>query len=394
MGGESPIGRIARVDALRGYALMGLFLVHMVEYYELYWAAPKPGPVHDIVFGLFAGKTFSLLALCFGFSFWVMMEGAARRGSDFSLRFAWRLVLLVAIGWLHALVYRGDIIVTLALAGFVLIPLNRIGSNRLLAWLAAFFFLQPLLLVRLAAALNGEAWALQPPGFFTDPAMPVYLNGSLGDMLAVNLWTGQVPKFHYYWETGRASQILGLFLTGLLLGRTGFFADPEPYRRPRLIALAGFGLLAAAIQLGGSTLAALLGVAPNTPQALALDFLLSSYQGLALTAVSALLFIALWQSRAGSILQPLVPFGRMTLTFYVGQSLVFVPVFYGFGLALYRSLGQAEALALGILAVALQMAVARFWLARFAYGPLEWLWRALTWLSLDIPFRRRPVAPT
>src|SRR3954464_11256553 len=113
MAGEGAATRIEAVDALRGYALMGLFLVHMVEYYELYWADPKPSLVHDIVFALFAGKTFSLLALCFGFSFWVMMEGAARKGSDFSLRFAWRLVLLVAIGWLHGLVYRGDIIVIL-----------------------------------------------------------------------------------------------------------------------------------------------------------------------------------------------------------------------------------------------------------------------------------------
>ena len=109
MGGESPIGRIERVDALRGYALMGLFLVHMVEYYELYWASPKPSPIFDAIFILFAGKTFSLLALCFGFSFWVVMEGAARKGTDFSLRFAWRLLLLAGIGWLHSLVYRGDI---------------------------------------------------------------------------------------------------------------------------------------------------------------------------------------------------------------------------------------------------------------------------------------------
>ena len=158
MGGESPIGRIERVDALRGYALMGLFLVHMVEYYELYWASPKPSPIFDAIFILFAGKTFSLLALCFGFSFWVVMEGAARKGTDFSLRFAWRLLLLAGIGWLHSLVYRGDIIVTLALAGFLLIPLNRIRSTSVLTAIAIFMFLQPILIVRLFAALDGAAW--------------------------------------------------------------------------------------------------------------------------------------------------------------------------------------------------------------------------------------------
>jgi uncharacterized protein len=390
---NGPNGRIEMVDALRGYALMGLFLVHMSEYYELYWADPKPSAIHDWVFALFAGKTFSLLALCFGFSFWVMMERAARRGSDFSLRFAWRLVLLAGIGWLHSLVYRGDIIVVLALAGFALIPLDRLRSNRLLALLAAFLFLQPWLILRLAAALNGSAWALEPPLFFTDSTMPTYLSGGFGAVIHANAWEGQVPKFHFYWETGRILQILGLFLCGLLLGRIGFFGDPDRYRRSRRLALAGAAAVAAIILAGQGLAAERLGLAAGTGQLRALDFLLASYKDLALTAFSALLLVELWQSRVRYVISPLVPVGRMTLTFYVGQSLVFVPVFYGFGLAWYRYVGQSEAVGLGILAFAAQALVARLWLARFAYGPLEWLWRALTWLSLEIPFRRKP-APT
>jgi uncharacterized protein len=395
MAGENgPNGRIELVDALRGYALMGLFLVHMSEFYELYWADPKPSAIHDWTFALFAGKTFSLLALCFGFSFWVMMERAARRGSDFSLRFAWRLVLLAGIGWLHSLVYRGDIIVVLALAGFALIPTDRLRSNRLLALLAAFLFLQPWLILRLVAALNGSAWALAPPDFFTDTAMPVYLSGSFGAVIQANAWEGQVPKFHYYWETGRIFQILGLFLCGLLLGRIGFFGNPGRYRLGRRLALAGAAAVAAIILAGQSWAAGRLGLATGTGQLRAFDFLLSSYKDLALTALSALLLVELWQSRIRALMAPLVPVGRMTLTFYVGQSLVFVPVFYGFGLAWYRDAGQGAALGLGILAFVAQALCARLWLARFAYGPLEWTWRALTWFTLDIPFRRRPVSPT
>src|SRR3954470_18426722 len=100
--------RIAAVDIVRGFALMALFLVHMMESYELYWSNPQPGPA-DTVFLLFMGKSFSLLALCFGFSFFVLMDRAARRGEDFTARFAWRLTILLAIGFFHALVYRGDI---------------------------------------------------------------------------------------------------------------------------------------------------------------------------------------------------------------------------------------------------------------------------------------------
>jgi uncharacterized protein len=394
MTGEGAPTRIEAVDALRGYALLGLFLVHMVEYFELYWADPKPSAVHDVVFALFAGKTFSLLALCFGFSFWVMMDRAAARGGDFSLRFAWRLTLLAAIGWLHALFYRGDIITVLALAGFVLIPLNRIRSAWALALLAGFFFLQPLLILRLLAAMRGEAWALQPPNFFTDPYMPVYLTGSFADMLSVNAWAGQASKFWYYFETGRISQIFGLFLAGLILGRNGFFADPGRFRRAHLAALACAVLAAAAIIFGRAGLADALGLAAGDPARRAFDMLLASWQDLALTATSALLLLLLWQTGLQALLRLLVPVGRMTLSFYVGQSLVFVPIFYGFGLGLYRDITQAEALGLGIAAFLLQAIVARLWLARFAYGPLEWLWRALTFLSLDVPFRRRVPAPS
>ena len=117
--------RITMVDALRGYALLGLFLVHCVERFELHWLEPKPGFWFDAVFALFSGKAFAIFALLFGFSFATIMANERARGGDFTLRFAWRLTLLFAIGTIHALVYRGDILQVLALAGLILIPFDR-----------------------------------------------------------------------------------------------------------------------------------------------------------------------------------------------------------------------------------------------------------------------------
>ena len=93
--------RLEIVDGLRGYALFGLFLVHMTGYFELYNARPVPSLVQDTVLWLFLGKSFSLLAICFGFSFFIMMDGARRRGQPFAGRFAWRLAILFVIGLLH-----------------------------------------------------------------------------------------------------------------------------------------------------------------------------------------------------------------------------------------------------------------------------------------------------
>ena len=90
--------RMDLVDALRGFALMGLFILHSTEFFELYWAHPDPGWVHTWVFGLFGGKAFALFALCFGLSFYIIMDRSARRGVDFTARFAWRLIILIGFG--------------------------------------------------------------------------------------------------------------------------------------------------------------------------------------------------------------------------------------------------------------------------------------------------------
>ena len=106
-------------------------------------------------------------------------------------------------------------------------------------------------------------------------------------------------------------------------------------------------------------------------------------------AASVLIFILLWQTGARRLLRQLVPAGRMTLTLYVGQSLLFVPLFYGFGLGLYATIGEVRAFALGVTAFVLQIALANAWFRHFHYGPLEWLWRCGTRTTFAVPFRRR-----
>jgi len=380
--------RAAMVDALRGYALMGLFLVHMEEYFELYWANPKPGPTTPIIFGLFMGKTFSILALCFGFSFFVMMDGGKRRGEPFGGRFAWRLVLLALIGTLHGLIYRGDIIVVLALSGFVLIPLDRIRSSKTLALLAAICFLQPYLLFWIATSYAGLGWAHSTANFFSDPAMQTYLTGSFADVLRANMGPGQANKWWFYIETGRCAQVFGLFLMGLILGRARFFLEPDRYRRQRAWALLT-SIVAAMIFyfLRQAT------AGPQEGPGFWVNTLFSSWFDLACTAMSVLVFIFLWEAGGSRLLRFLVPAGRMTLTLYIAQSLIFVPLFYPFGAGLYAHITETESLLLAVAAFATQVTVASLWFRAFHYGPLEWIWRCGTRMTLSVPFRRRALSP-
>jgi uncharacterized protein len=381
--------RMALVDALRGFALMGLFLVHCIELFELYWAHPKPGPVVDWVFGLFAGKSFALFALCFGLSFFILMDRAARRGVDFSGRFVWRLTLLFLIGVAHSLLYRGDILEVLGLLGIPLVLFNRIQSRRVLLALAAFFLLQPALIVRALAASGGAAWASQPPLFDGDLGLSTLTHGTFAQAIDANLVGGHVSKWSYYIESGRVSEIVGLYLFGLVLGRTGFFADPERFLKARRIWLAASIVLFLALTWAKPPLLALIPKAPAGVRS-NVGFMLDTWTQLALLGVEALLFLEAWRTPVRVLLQPLAAAGRMTLTLYVGESLVFVPVLYGFGLGLHATLTPAQSLVIGLVSFAIQVAVANLWFRWFNYGPLEWAWRAATYLNRDIPFVRRP----
>lgn len=381
--------RLEIVDVLRGFALMALFLVHMIESYELYWARPDPGPISDTVYLLFMGKSFSLLALCFGFSFFILMDRAARRGSDFSLRFAWRLIVLLAIGWLHAMVYRGDIIQLLAGLGFLLLLAHRVRSNRVLVALAVFCFLAPGLWIELVAAARGAAWANQPPGYFTDPAMQVYLTGNLAETLRANLWQGQLPKWSFMLESGRLVQIVGLYLVGMVLGRIGFFARLGDYSRARWIALGCAVGAALFFYFLRDDLSGWFGRQGHGAAAERLfGAIFGSWFELAGTFSWALVLIALYQGAGRGLVRPFALAGRATLTLYILQSLVFVPVFYGFGLGLWDDWDQQTRLLVGLAAIAAQLVLAAAWYRAFQYGPIEWAWRAITYWRADIAFRR------
>ncbi|MEJ2383518.1 MAG: heparan-alpha-glucosaminide N-acetyltransferase domain-containing protein [Xanthomonadales bacterium] len=211
------------VDALRGFALFGLFIVHMVEYFELFWYAPEWGPVHDAVFFLFGGKAYAIFALLFGFSFSLMMGRQAQRGLDFRARFAWRLALLLVLGYLHGLLYSGDILQVLALTGLLLIALYPLGSRGLLV-VAALGLLQAPRLVELGLALGGAADVAQQhhPGLMAE-TFAIYANGSFADVVQRNVWAGQLGKWLFMLESGRLWNVIGMFCVGVVLERNRFF---------------------------------------------------------------------------------------------------------------------------------------------------------------------------
>lgn len=387
------VPRMEGLDALRGFALFGLFIVHMPELFELYWAHPVTEPTqllwHNIIFTVFGGKAFAMLALCFGVSFFIIMDRSAKRGQDFSVRFVWRLVVLGVIGLLHGLWYRGDILEVLALMGSFIIPFYRLKSNALVLIIGAFFLLQPWMIYQLVNALNGAEWANKPFGFWGSTIPEVYLTGkSLIETVRMNWVDGHPFKWLFMFESGRLSQILGLSLIGMVLGRIDFFGQADKFVRTRIISLVIAATLAVVLYFQKDALTNLM------PETAAMTrplwgSMVSSWFDLSIMFTLMMGFLALYYSFAGKVLNLLAPAGRMTLTLYLLQSLIFVPVFYSFGWGLHATMTQTTAILIGVAAFAVQVVFAHLWFKAFLYGPFEWVWRAATYLTLKVPFLRK-----
>ena len=381
--------RIVFVDALRGYALMGLFLIHMVEYFEIYWLHPEPGLVHTAMFGLFGGKAYAIFALLFGLSFYIILQRRAQSGQDFRGRFAWRVTLLLAMGYLHGLLYGGDILQLLAIAGFIVLPLWHAGTSTLL-FVAIVCLLQvPTLLYFIAMDANLPGGYTQPFFMqFAGPVLQVYGHGGLGEVIGTNAIDGTLNKWAFMIESGRVSNIVGMAVLGCYLGRIAYFSNDDTRSRSRWISL---GVLVAIVAL----LIVFQGVVADTVASLSAAWLgnnvVNTFTNNVLALATIVLLLLLYQWRYSRFaLRLLAAPGRMSLTMYVAQSVLFVPIFYGFGLNAHAWIGQWRALALGIACWVVLVALAHVWMRRFHYGPLEWLWRAATLTDRSVPFRQTP----
>lgn len=376
---------------------MGILLLHSGEHFDFYVFPPnEPGwlqaldhRVFATVSFLFAGKSYAIFAMLFGLSFFLLLDRSARRGVNFRWRFLWRLTVLGVIGYVHSILYCGDILTILAVLGIPLVWLYAL-SNRTLAWLSALLLLQLPFLWQLARIYFQPGYAPPPTHFgaYYGAIYPAFAEGGILDVFRANLVDGQLAKWWWMIDNGRWLQMAALFACGLILGRKRVFENPSVYVRLAWQALV-IGVFAFALTYFAQE--HLRTAVPRGPVHRLAVTTMESYVHLAQMLVWVGGFILLYHyTRLRVLLRLLIPFGRMSLTCYVTQALFWVPVYYNFGFGLYRELGQFYSILAGAGFFVLQLAAAHWWLQRFHYGPLEWLWRSATLGSWTTPFRRPP----
>lgn len=381
--------RLGVVDALRGFALLAIVLLHNLEHYNLFvplenvpiWLQTVDQYAWDAMFFLFAGKAYATFSLLFGFSFYIQFHNAEKRGTDFRGRFAWRMCLLFLFAQLHALFYDGDILVLYAVVGFVLIPVCKL-KDKAIFWIAAILLLQPFEWGRAIYATINPDYVIVADRFmpFAQRAHEVAVHGHFFELLRSNIWDGQLYSNIWQVENGRLFQTAALFMFGMLLGRRKYFMKSEESLRFWKSSLKYAVVAFIPLYCLRTFIPALI---TNPSILIPYKIAVLSYTNFAFMVILISIFTLLWFKReVGYSWQRLViPYGRMSLTNYISQSIMGVTIYYGFGLSMYKYVGATGSLLIALLIFTIQLIFSRWWLARHKQGPLELLWRKGTWFG-------------
>lgn len=383
-----PNTRIDVADILRGIAIGGIVLIHFIEQLNFY-IFPEPsselmakvnGCVWDSIFFLLAGKMYAIFSMLFGLSLFIQHDNQAQLGVDFRPRFVWRMVLLMLFGLFDLLFYNGDILTLYAVCGVLVLPFVR-ASNRVLVGATILFALQPIEIAYIVMGLFDASTTSLDLGSseLFKAILPAQAEGSWLDVAQKGIEKGFLVNYTWAIEHGRATQTIFLFLLGIFIGRKRLFYDEGNnitiWRRILVVSLCAFAVLFPLYKIVPD----MVDVASIKQS---LSVMLNMWKNLAMMFVYVSGVVLLYyRTSARNILIKIAPYGKMSLTNYLTQSIVGGFVFYNWGLGMYRYSGHASSLLLGVLCVALQYIFCRWWLSRHSHGPFEALWRKLTWIG-------------
>lgn len=391
--------RLVYLDVMRGFAVLGILLVNIysfalptVEFYQ-----PNSSPAFDglnrFVWGLTSllaeWKFLTLFSLLFGAGVWLFAERLQAKGEDAGKLHFRRCRWLLVFGLLHGyLLWEGDILFTYALCAMVVWPLRHQSLGAQFGWALAALAVCSLFYWGIMASVGADT--LAEPG---EGSVDYFSPAGAAQQIAVMRggWLGQLPlraemtldsqleTLFFGWR------VLGLMLLGMVLIRAqSMFPRPAPALLLASLllglALTGWGLVGALKQNFALSY-------------MWVDMFQYHYWGSLLIALAYAGGILYWSqsNRLKPLQQRLAAVGRTAFSCYILQTLICTSLFYGHGLGLYAYLDRLQLMGVVISVWGLLLWLAPWWLARFHYGPLEWLWRGLTYRHWSA-FRRVPPA--
>ncbi len=376
------------VDALRGFAIVSIMLLHNIEHFDVYyqpqglptWMVSIDKTIWDSLFFLFGGKSYAIFALLFGLTFFIQTDNQERKGKDFRWRFAWRLVLLLGFGLINSVFYQGDILTLYALVGFLLIPFAKMKNQWVL--ISAIFLLSlPLEWVKLFQGLKNPDVSLENPTSWTyfGRMSDYILGGSFWQTAKGNLANGKLAVLNWSWENGRFFHILALFCFGMLAGRKMLFAWTGQSKKVWIWVLSISASVFIPLFILKNKIAVLI-----TSEAIKrpLETIETAFTNISFMLVLVAGFVLLFHTKYGNkILNIFSPIGKMSLSNYLFQSIIGASIYYGFGLGLYKYTGATYSVIIGVVLAILLGVFCTLWAKKFKHGPLETIWHKLTWIN-------------
>lgn len=385
-GPTPPSDRIVSLDALRGLALLGILLINIWVF-----AMPEDTLLNPTIYGDFTGanywawavghvfaqnKFITLFSALFGAGILLFIESKAEKGENAVRLHYRRTAILIAIGLLHAyLLWYGDILVAYGLTGLVLVAFRNLDTRWLAGIGVAFLSFIPLLELLVAVTLGGDAIAGQwgPAEAAIRQEVAAYQSGWVAqlDHRVPTSFERQTVGFigANFWQIG------GTMLLGMALYRWGVLTGERSARvYKRLVALGAVGL--------AITVAGVVYIEANDWSAdAALYWRQFIYVGSFLVAGGYLGIVMLytrWRPN-GPVTQSLAAVGRTAFTNYLLQTVIATSIFYGHGLGLFGSVSRVEQYGIVLAIWTVQVVLSVLWLRYFRFGPVEWVWRTLTY---------------
>lgn len=410
--------RINVIDALRGFSLLGVILIHMMQKFGYLSDNIIEGaryPMFDTIIQLLvthviAGRFITIFSFLFGLSFFIQMDRASKRGVDFRGRFLWRMVILFVIGIVGTTFAYMDILTLYAFYGIILVLLFPLRNWVLITLTSLILFGLPLMsMVGFDNITFNETITLNQPSDAnvvdretlntTTNEDVLITNSSFIESAKDNLFVKTKEKLNFQFRKSSIGYIvLALFILGFVVGRTGFFEKVNIKRRKNYILLISFFIVSVVTKLLGRLVASenstdiflLVSQGLKVPISSIIALTLNDLSMLFQSGVLAMGFIVLYQTKfLGKYLDLLSPYGRMGLTNYEAQNVVGAILFSSWGLgSFFGGLGITELFFLGLIIYAIQIIVSKQWLRHFLYGPLEWLWRSGTYMKWQ-SFKRK-----
>ncbi|MBB2479739.1 MULTISPECIES: DUF418 domain-containing protein [Heyndrickxia] len=372
--------RISTLDVLRGISLLGIVIVNIISfnapvlYYNPYeWWKDGDAAVYKWVEIIFQSSFYPIFAMMFGYGSGILRDRIKEKGLTFSKIYIKRLLFLLLIGLLHAfLIWSGDILANYAIYGMLLMVLLEL-SGEVLMISGIMLFLIPNLLFILYILVN----ALIDPNttlMYADianvnKAFNAYTTGSYWEITKqrVEDWTAVNGSSNLFFSV---FSILPLMMIGAGASKMKWLQNAKTHKRKWLfLFIVSF--------IVGIFLKSLPVIIDSN---LAFKLVQQSIGGTIFSfAIVAFIVLLMTNRICEKILRPIAAAGRMSLTIYLVQSIVGSLIFYHYGLGLYGGLTLLSCVMIGIFIYIIQVILAEIWFIKFQYGPLEKVWRMVTY---------------